>query len=260
MRINDNVFKCLNMIMINECNKTCEYCDIPTVDSKSYRRISLDDINYIDKILEYCFSIYNFDDNKHEIIFLGGELGLLSTEILTKLYDITIKYANLHQIMWMTNGLIFTKIPWILDTDINMDIHITDAIIDVPLVIKSNIKYTVVATKFNIESVNKIKTQLDAVGITNYHIKPCNSIRNGYMGNMEDNPNKIYKNIMFNKIDCNNRSLFFAMDFTNRTLYKCCRSYIRFERKPMTYDNIRLAFDGNLFEKSEICLRCKRLK
>lgn len=257
MRINDSLSTCMNIILTNECDDICEYCDFPQIPIENRRHITKDDINYIDSIVGHCFSVYDFTANRKDMVFLGGEVGLLDYDTIVGLVGITKKYSNIRKIEWATNGLLIDKYRWIIDTGMLFDIHITERRTNIIPIVAENVKYTLVLTKNNSRFVYDTAKLLAQAGVNSIKIKSANSIRNGFAGTMEHDA--MFKHMFFDKFDCDKRSLFFSLDFTNNTMWKCCRSYSKFERKPMTIENIDLAFEGKLFSRSNICNTCRRI-
>lgn len=257
--INDTISKCMNIILTNKCNADCCYCDFPSLTNTN--SITANDLNLIDNYTEYCIKKILLIHYNTCIIFLGGEIGLLDRTLLEKLTDICNKHMknyNIDFIHWMTNGLLFDTYPDIIkDASFTFSHHILENDFnDFNPILADNITYNIVITKQNENDVVKFINKHPNIKI---RVKPCNDIRNGYESYFLKENKKLeykYKRKLFNNFECNNKSQYFALDYTNYTLFKCCRSYTSFERKDLNIENLDLAFAGKLFNKSDLCKKC----
>lgn len=264
--INDNIYKCMNIVMTNKCDKQCPYCDFPSIEEDKQGSITINQMDYIEEYLYYIAKRNSETDKHRQMVILGGELGLLDDKVLYELLNISNKIVEkygFNSLIWMTNGLLFEAHPFIYHKHLfEIEYHILDDNLDnFSFIDDEYITYNVVLTPYN---ENKV-TFLNKLFLSNnkmLHIKPVNSIRNSYTDYIASGHNSLsdkYNYKLFNKYECNKTSPFFAIDFTNNTIFKCCRSYTRFERKLLTYNNLEKAYSGKLFDKDDICNSCYRL-
>lgn len=246
----------LDFLVTNKCNATCTYCDFTSL--KNTKSINNDDLILIDYYMNYCISTITQNNYNKYISIIGGEIGLLDSDLLHELELICnkyiYKYHYYNKLNWCTNGLLIKNYPNILNNkDIIINYHIIDDDMNnfIPYC-SDNIYYNIVLTE---ENENRVIQFIENHKNIRLKIKPCNDIRNGY--NSYNKNNDLFKYKKFNNNLCNNKSFYFSLDFVKKTIRKCCKSYINFENKELTIENLNLAFDGKLFDKSRLCVDCK---
>ena len=246
----------LDFILTTRCNKKCYYCDFPDlIDAKD---ININDLYELDHIFDFVINYMIYNNVLKNIGFIGGEIGLLSTEILNHIYELLIsainKYGDIIPEFYLaTNGLLCNSDKRFLDIE-NLVIyyHITDDELNNFKPISNNkckIRYQIVVTDDNYDIACNIneKYKNESIKLNN-----CYSIRNGC-----EACNKIDSHRIFNWQKCTDKSFFSNIDLVEKKIHKCCRSYTRFETVDLNINNIINMFNGKLFEPSELCINCE---
>lgn len=244
-----NVYKAsfIDFILINRCNKSCFYCDIPGLEAN--HQITFDDLPAIDHYMQLCFNLNKRYNINKKLGFTGGELGLLKVELLHEIKELCKKYYQLYNTIFYfdTNGLLLDNYIGFLENEyLYVNHHITDDQLD-SIVLKSapNIIYNIVIHDDNYE---KVMTFISQHKDYHFYVKQCHNMR------VKDIPPfQTDFNYSISKRLCSKVSPYFQLDFTNYTINKCCKSYTAFQRKPLNYNNVLKAYESTLFDASPIC-------
>lgn len=238
-----------NFIVNNVCNENCFYCDIPSYHNKN---------NFLDLELFEKY-IYLYDKyRKDRICILGGEPGLLQIEQLNSILDILKKVKN-NKIQFFTNGLLLEKIPDIYEL---YEIHyhiVDDKILSTEFINHSNILYNIILHTKNEDFLYKLYT--GKYFPSNLELRYCTNIKNNieYFDLNKSKFKNLFKQKLFSNVLCNKHTKKVSIDFPNKMLFKCCRSYTYMPKINLSEDNFIKYLSGiDLFPLTDgICKYCR---
>lgn len=238
-----------NFVVNNVCNENCFYCDIPSYHNKN---------NFLDLELFEKYIILYDRYRKDRIAILGGEPGLLSQDQLNSILDI-LKHIKNNKVQFFTNGLLLEKIPNIYEL-YETHIHIVDdKILMTNFISHPNIHYNIVLHSKNEDMLYKLYTE-------NYfpfslELKYCTNIKNNieFFDLSKSKFKNFFKQRLFSSSLCNKHSKKVSIDFPNKLLFKCCRSYTYMPKIDLTEENFIKYLQGNdLFPLTDkICKDCR---
>jgi len=263
----------LSLFLTQKCNRACRYCDIGNIPFKN--RKGFDSANFDDFIMQIS------ENGFYEHIgFTGGEIGLLSKNILDHLfYHLYHKFITVN-----TNGTFIRR-------HLDRYTHFVDQIIyhpieDISWPIKMKIKDDPrIIYQFPVHHYNLVYLEqfLDdncdlKISLAPYDYKDIAS--EGFSLTEEDVSRFVdivskfsnvvnIKNILnlqslslksvegYRKLCAGNICLYPSIDFVNGQIRKCVCSHTRASSVPLTSENLDMLFKGALtFSRSALCDTC----